>query len=79
MLIYYVLCEVVSNVCLIFAGDILNDCDSGIDYLGHTVYAEALAEKIDRVTPPLTIGVFGRWGSGKSFLLKYVKSKLTQL
>ena len=48
-----------------------NECEN--DYLGTTVYAEALARRILNVPTPLTIGVFARWGSGKSFLLNKVE------
>ena len=45
-----------------------------MDYLGRVVYAKALAQQIERIKTPVTIGVFARWGTGKSFLLKQVKS-----
>jgi len=57
-------------------GNLLNDNECDNDYLGTTVYAEALARRILNVPTPLTIGVFARWGSGKSFLLKHVQSFL---
>jgi len=59
-----------------FVGNILNDSDTGVDYLGYTVYAEALAQTIECVKTPVTVGIFARWGSGKSFLVKQVCSKL---
>ena len=40
------------------------------------VYAEAMAEIIKKIEPPFTIGIFGRWGSGKSFFLKLIKGIL---
>ena len=53
----------------------LNDNGINVDHLGHDVYAEALANQIEIIKPPLTIGLFARWGSGKSFLLQHVQSK----
>ncbi|XP_078492068.1 uncharacterized protein LOC100180590 [Ciona intestinalis] len=61
---------------IISKGNILNDNDVGVDYLGHSVYAEALAQRIQSVNTPITIGLFARWGSGKSFLVKHVKDYL---
>ncbi|XP_076817265.1 uncharacterized protein LOC143462849 isoform X2 [Clavelina lepadiformis] len=57
-------------------GNILNDSDTGVDYLGNYIYAEALAKRIKHVSTPITIGIFARWGSGKSFLMKFVKGLL---
>ena len=57
-------------------GEILNDFDEDVDHLGYGVYAKALAQQIEKLNPPCTVGIFGRWGAGKSFLLKYVRSKV---
>lgn len=60
------------------------------DYLGYSVYAEALWSRIvvaldkDRhgTDPlgddPLVVGIFGEWGAGKSTLLKLVERHATQ-
>ena len=58
-----------------FSDELLNNYDVNHDYLGTSVYAEALARRILVVPTPITIGIFARWGSGKSFLLRNVKSK----
>jgi Cdc6-like AAA superfamily ATPase len=54
-----------------------NDQPIGEDRLNFTHYVEAFANLVDspHTTPPLTIGIYGAWGSGKSFLL----GKLTQV
>ena len=59
---------------IVYLGDVLNDNGVNVDYLGHVVYAEALADQIKKIKTPVTIGLFARWGSGKSFLLKHVQS-----
>jgi hypothetical protein len=43
------------------------------DLLGMREYASQLADHIDTMTPPLTIGVYGEWGSGKTSFVNLVK------
>lgn len=52
---------------------------TGDDWLGRSAHASALANLIERdgVDLPLTIGVYGDWGSGKTSLLQLVRSQLT--
>jgi len=71
----------VLNIIFGCSGHILNDGDLGVDYLGHSVYAEALVRIIadEDLKTPLTIGLFARWGSGKTFLLHHVCSKSGRL
>ena len=51
---------------------LLDDSPTGQDLLGFQRYAEVIAEIISApcTNTPLTIGVFGPWGSGKTSLLK---------
>jgi|GEM_PF-3439183 len=48
------------------------------DKLGFKHYVEAFADLIESpyTQPPLTIGIFGSWGMGKSFLLDHLKAAL---
>ena len=43
------------------------------DTLGTGIYAEALSEFIQQCETPLTIGIQGEWGSGKTSLLNLIK------
>ena len=49
---------------------IVNDQPTDKDALDFTPYVETLADIIQTGNTPLTIGVFGVWGSGKTSLMK---------
>jgi hypothetical protein len=51
------------------------------DLLGFTRYARAFATVIadSQLQPPLSIGLFGPWGSGKSFLIDKIKEELKDI
>ncbi len=55
---------------------IVNDQPTDTDALDFTPYVETLADIIQTGNTPLTIGVFGTWGSGKTSLMKMVKKTL---
>jgi len=38
--------------------------------------ADTLGDALSYESPPLTVGVFGKWGSGKSRTLRLIRSKL---
>jgi hypothetical protein len=48
------------------------------DQLGFKNYIEAFADLIQSIhtKPPLTIGIYGSWGTGKSFLMEQIGQKL---
>ena len=52
-----------------------NDTVADTDQLGFGVYVNAFADLImsEYTKPPLTIGIFGSWGMGKSFLLEHIR------
>jgi formylglycine-generating enzyme required for sulfatase activity len=52
---------------------IVNDQPTERDALDFTPYVETLADIIQTGNTPLTIGVFGTWGSGKTSLMKMVR------
>ncbi|MDX1961281.1 MAG: P-loop NTPase fold protein [Leptospiraceae bacterium] len=54
---------------------------TGEDRLGITGSVEAFARLISSrsVQPPLSIGLFGNWGAGKSFFINKLKSEINKL
>ena len=55
---------------------IVNDQPTEKDGLDFKPYVETLADIIQTGNTPLTIGVFGTWGSGKTSLMKMLKNEL---
>jgi len=55
---------------------ILDDLPSENDALDFTPYVETLVDVCSSASTPLTIGVFGTWGSGKTSLMKMVQKCL---
>jgi ABC-type bacteriocin/lantibiotic exporter with double-glycine peptidase domain len=47
------------------------------DSFGFQDFANALSARILSADTPLTIGVFGRWGSGKTSLMKLLETTLS--
>jgi len=60
---------------------LLSDQPADEDQLNFAPYAQTLAEVIaeGNVQTPLTIGVFGSWGSGKTSLMTMIKRRLDAL
>src|SRR5574341_662784 len=55
---------------------ILDDLPTDSDALDFTPYVETLVDVCKTASTPLTIGVFGTWGSGKTSLMRMVRKKL---
>ncbi|MBN3496383.1 P-loop NTPase fold protein [Arthrobacter pascens] len=63
-------------------GSFSNDMpDPRADFIGVSEEADAFAYLIASKTlvPPLAIGLFGDWGSGKSFLMAKIRQRVSQL
>lgn len=54
-----------------------NDKETDIDLLGYSTLAQTI-ESIVREAElcPLTIGIYGNWGAGKSSILKMIEKNL---
>jgi hypothetical protein len=61
--------------------ELLNDTPAGPDRLKIIDEVEALADAIalKKMNPPLVLGIFGGWGSGKSFVLHLIAERLQEL
>jgi KAP family P-loop domain len=57
------------------------DSPDGVDQLGIQGEVNALCEVImdPKVFPPLAVGLFGAWGSGKSFFMEKMRSRVYEL
>ena len=51
----------------------VNDLSVGIDRFGYTAYAQALVELLRAAEPPVCVGLYAKWGSGKSFMIGLLK------
>ena len=51
-------------------------CSTDKDEFGYTAYADILAERISKAPTPITVGIFGAWGSGKTSLMNLLKKAL---
>ena len=56
----------------VFGARKLNTNEDSENMLGYDLYSSALADILTEpsLSTPITVGLYARWGSGKSFLLK---------
>lgn len=56
----------------------INTNEDNENMLGYDLYSSALADILSEpsLSMPITVGLYAKWGSGKSFLLKKLKGKL---
>lgn len=52
----------------------LNDMSKGgIDRLGYSFYCKALYRMLNPANPPVCVGLYAKWGAGKSFMIDLLK------
>jgi ankyrin repeat-rich membrane spanning protein len=56
----------------------LNANEDGENILGYDLYSSALADILTEpaLTMPITVGLYAKWGSGKSFLLGKLRDEM---
>ncbi len=52
------------------------DVAYGEDRLGFTHYVNAFVRLVEDTDPPLTVGIYGAWGTGKTFLMNMIAKGL---
>lgn len=58
-------------------GMLITDHETEVDYLNCEAISKTVVELLDnRFTQPITLGVHGDWGAGKSSILKMIESEL---
>ncbi|XP_026329834.1 kinase D-interacting substrate of 220 kDa B isoform X4 [Hyposmocoma kahamanoa] len=62
----------------IFGARKLNTNEDNENMLGYELYSSALADMLSEpsLSVPITVGLYARWGSGKSFLLNKLKEEM---
>lgn len=63
----------------VFGARKLNTNEDSEGMLGYELYSSALADVLSEptLTAPIAVGLFAKWGSGKSFLLQKVRDEMT--
>ncbi|KAM7344632.1 ankyrin repeat-rich membrane spanning isoform 5-T5 [Cochliomyia hominivorax] len=63
----------------VFGSRRLNTNEDSEGMLGYELYSSALADVLSdpTLTTPITVGLYAKWGSGKSFLLNKLKDEMT--
>lgn len=78
VLLYEAICIQPYLICLLFDTGHLSPTESDGDMLGYDLYSSALADILSEPTmqPPICVGLYAQWGSGKSFLLKKLEGNV---
>ncbi|XP_073848300.1 ankyrin repeat-rich membrane spanning isoform X7 [Musca autumnalis] len=63
----------------VFGSRRLNTNEDSEGMLGYELYSSALADVLSEptLTTPITVGLYAKWGSGKSFLLTKLREEMT--
>ena len=62
----------------VFGARKLNTNEDSENMLGYDLYSSALADILTEpsLSTPITVGLYAKWGSGKSFLLKKLREEM---
>ncbi|CAH1268455.1 KIDINS220 [Branchiostoma lanceolatum] len=62
----------------IFGAKYLHPSENENSMLGYDLYSSSLADILSEptLTPPITVGLYAQWGSGKSFLLRKLQDEM---
>ena len=52
-----------------------DNAKGGVDRFGYTYYAKALVDVLRDASPPMCVGLYAKWGSGKSFMIHLLKKE----
>lgn len=76
-LLYVIFSHLLLHPLLVSLSEHLSPSESDGDMLGYDLYSSALADILSEPTmqPPICVGLYAQWGSGKSFLLKKLEGK----
>lgn len=77
LIIYYFIFYNHLILTFVFVLEHLSPTETDGDMLGYDLYSSALADILSEPTmqPPICVGLYAQWGSGKSFLLKKLEGK----
>ncbi len=61
--------------------DLTNDSETGNDCIGIKQEAAAIAQllTLNELETPFTVGLLGRWGTGKSFMFNQIKNEIIEI
>ncbi|XP_078683154.1 uncharacterized protein LOC144917219 isoform X3 [Branchiostoma floridae x Branchiostoma belcheri] len=64
----------------IFGAKYLHPSENENSMLGYDLYSSSLADILSEptLTPPITVGLYAQWGSGKSFLLRKLQDEMKE-
>lgn len=59
----------------------LNTNEDNENMLGYDLYSSSMADILSEpsLSMPISVGLYAKWGSGKSFLIRKLKGKLRRI
>lgn len=74
---FYIVFLAIIVYCSLYLSGRLNTNEDNENMLGYDLYSSALADILSEpsLSMPITVGLYAKWGSGKSFLLNKLRGK----